>query len=55
MTTFAGLVCKQSVVECTAHAKKPIELQAYMVDFEGKILGQHPRKGLAKYERHGDK
>ncbi len=39
---ITGLICQKAVEHGTRHAGGKLELHAYLVDFEGRLLGQYP-------------
>jgi cobalt-precorrin-5B (C1)-methyltransferase len=39
-----SLVCRKVAENCTAHAGAPLDVQAILVDFDGKLLGRYPEE-----------
>jgi cobalt-precorrin-5B (C1)-methyltransferase len=39
---ITSLVCRRAVENCTQHAGGNLPIQAYLMDFEGALLGQWP-------------
>jgi cobalt-precorrin-5B (C1)-methyltransferase len=39
---LTSVVCRKVVEHCTRYAGSSLRVQAYLVDFEGAVLGQYP-------------
>jgi cobalt-precorrin-5B (C1)-methyltransferase len=39
---ITSLVCRKVAENCAAHAGAPLEVHAYLVDFNGALLGRYP-------------